>query len=49
MIDQRNLQLVLQSHFPVVVVETHEEQRALDLLKNIVARDGTRLLRNNFV
>ncbi len=44
MIDQRNLQLVLQSHFPVVVVETHEEQRALDLLKNIVARDGTRLL-----
>ncbi len=44
MLDQRNLEILLQSHFPVVVVETHEEQRAVQLLQGLVAKNGTRLL-----
>jgi SpoVK/Ycf46/Vps4 family AAA+-type ATPase len=44
MLDQRNLELLLQSHFPIVVVETHEEQRAVQLLQALVAKNGTRLL-----
>jgi SpoVK/Ycf46/Vps4 family AAA+-type ATPase len=44
MLDQRNLELLLQSHFPIVVVETHEEQRAVQLLQALVAKHGTRLL-----
>lgn len=43
MFDQRNLELVLQSHFPIVVIETHEERRALKLLKKVVAADGKSL------
>ena len=40
---QRDLALVLQSRMPIVVIETREESRMLDLLKSITferARDG---------
>lgn len=40
MIEQRNLEILIESHFPIIVIETHEEQRALDLLKRIVAKKG---------
>lgn len=40
MIERRNLEILLNSHFPILVVETHEEQRALELLKGIVATKG---------
>ena len=33
MFDLNNLKLLLQSHFPIIVIETHEEVRAIDLLK----------------
>ncbi|HEX9627871.1 MAG TPA: AAA family ATPase [Acidiferrobacterales bacterium] len=42
--DQQNLALLIKSHFPLLVVETHEERRALDLLKQIAVRDGHRLV-----
>jgi len=38
--DQRNLQTLLESHFPIIVIETHEEQRALEMLKNILYSKG---------
>ena len=31
--DLHNLELLLRSHFPIIVIETHDEQRAIDLLK----------------
>lgn len=31
--DRRDLELVLKSHFPLVIIETHEEPRALELLR----------------
>lgn len=40
MLEQRNLEILIESHFPIIVIETHEEQRALDLLKNIVVKKG---------
>ncbi len=43
MIDRRNLEVVLKSHFPIVVVETHEEPRALDLLKQVTVGQGRAL------
>lgn len=38
MSDQRNLELLLESHFPILVIETHEELRSLELLQNIVKK-----------
>jgi len=35
--DQHDLELVLNSHFPIITIETHEEHRALDLLKKAAA------------
>lgn len=33
MMDLNNLKILLESHFPIIVIETHEELRAIDLLK----------------
>ena len=41
--DFNDLQLALNSHFPIVVVETHEEHRVLDLLSRALA-EGARAL-----
>lgn len=41
MIEQRNLQILIESHFPIIVIETHEELRALEMLKNIVSAKGS--------
>jgi AAA+ superfamily predicted ATPase len=37
MTDQQNLALLIESHFPIVVLETHEEQRAVNLIKDLYA------------
>ncbi|WP_028239268.1 AAA family ATPase [Stutzerimonas azotifigens] len=41
MIERRNLEILVGSHFPILVIETHEEQRALDLLRGILLERGT--------
>ena len=38
MTDQHNLELLIDSHFPIAVLETHEEQRAVDLIKSIYGK-----------
>ena len=35
MTDQQNLESALRSHFPIIVIETHEEKRALKLIRTI--------------
>jgi len=35
--DQHDLTMVLDSHFPIVTVQTHEEKRTLNLLKQIMS------------
>ncbi len=35
MTDQQNLESALRSHFPIIVIETHEEKRALKLIRSI--------------
>lgn len=42
--DRKNLAVLIKSHFPIVVVETHEERRALELLKIISAAEHHRLV-----
>ena len=42
--DRENLAVLIKSHFPIVVVETQEEGRALALLKLISTSDGHRLV-----
>jgi len=42
-VEQRNLSILLESHFPIIVIETHEELRALELLRNIVTTKGNGL------
>lgn len=37
MIERRNLEILIDSHFPIILIESHEELRALEMLKNIVA------------
>ncbi|HEY0720438.1 MAG TPA: AAA family ATPase [Gammaproteobacteria bacterium] len=37
MIERRNLEILIDSHFPIIIIESHEELRVLELLKNIVA------------
>ncbi len=34
--DQHDLEMILESHFPIISIETHEEKRALSLLKKVV-------------
>lgn len=43
--DKHNLEVLLRSHFPVIVIETHEEKRAMELLTRVSLQDGRRLLR----
>lgn len=38
---QRDLELILRSHVPIVVIETREESRMLDLLKAIAISRAT--------
>lgn len=38
MSDQRDLEMLLMSHFPITTINTHEEKRALELLKKVVTR-----------
>lgn len=38
--EQRDLELILNSHFPIITIETHEEPRAIDLLNKVVAVNG---------
>lgn len=44
MTDQRNLEVLLRSHFPLLLIETGEEPRALDLLRKVCGLDGRRML-----
>lgn len=44
MTDQHNLEIALQSHFPIIVIETHEELRAVDLIKQIVTQKSDGLM-----
>ncbi len=41
--DRQDLELILQSHFPLVVIESHEEPRALDLLRRVAGATGRSL------
>ena len=43
--DRHDLELVLQSRIPIIVLETREERRAMELLRSIVERSGQRLFR----
>lgn len=45
MSDQNNLELLLSSHFPLIVIESHEETRALGMLEKMSRENGTRMLR----
>ena len=38
--DQHDLEVILKSRFPIVVVETHEERRVVDLLERIANLNG---------
>jgi SpoVK/Ycf46/Vps4 family AAA+-type ATPase len=40
MSDKKDLMMILQSHIPLVVIETHEEHRALELLTDVAATLG---------
>jgi hypothetical protein len=42
--DRKNLAVLINSHFPILVVETQEERRALELLKIISGADHHRLV-----
>ncbi|MCG6971344.1 MAG: AAA family ATPase [Gammaproteobacteria bacterium] len=38
MSDERDLEMLLTSHFPITTINTHEEKRALELMKKVVTR-----------
>jgi hypothetical protein len=38
--DQRDLTLIIRSRFPIVLIETHEEQRAMALLEQVARLEG---------
>lgn len=38
MSDESDLELLLISHFPITTIKTHEEKRALELLKKVITR-----------
>lgn len=42
--DQRNLELLLRSHFPILIIETQEELRALNLIKRTASKHGGTVL-----
>jgi len=39
--DLHNLTLKLKDHFPIIVIETHDEQRVVDLLRRATSEDST--------
>ncbi len=43
--DRHDLELVLQSRIPIVVLETREERRAMELLRVLMSASGQRLFR----
>ena len=43
MSDERDLEMLLMSHFPITTINTHEENRALELIKKVVVRNGRAL------
>ena len=43
MSDQHDLEMILESHFPIISIQTHEEKRALNLLEKVVS-PTTRIL-----
>ena len=43
MSDERDLEMLLMSHFPITTIKTHEEKRALELIKKVIARTGRTL------
>ncbi|MFO7603133.1 MAG: AAA family ATPase [Gammaproteobacteria bacterium] len=44
MLDLDNLTLLLKSHFPIIVIETHEETRAIQLLRDATAAGPGKVL-----
>jgi len=38
MSDERDLEMLLMSHFPITTIKTHEEKRALDLVTKVLTR-----------
>ena len=42
--DKKNLAVLLSSHFPILIIETHEEERAVEMLKSVVKADKRNLL-----
>ncbi len=45
MSDSHDLELILKSHIPIVVIETREEQRAVNLIQSIQIRIGVPVFR----
>ncbi len=43
--DRHDLELVLQSRIPIVILETREERRAMELLRSLMTASGQRLFR----
>ena len=43
--DRHDLELVLRSRIPIVVLETREERRAMELLRSLMTASGQRLFR----
>ncbi|GGB96878.1 ATPase [Marinobacterium zhoushanense] len=39
--DLHNLKLKLKDHFPIIIIETHDEQRVVELLKSATADDNS--------
>ena len=44
MLDMKNLKLLLESHFPIIVIETYEETRAIDLLRSAIESSQIQML-----
>lgn len=44
MTDRQNLESALRSHFPIIVIETHEEKRAAELIREITRGNAHGLL-----
>ena len=42
--DKKNLEIALNSAFPIILIETHEEERALGFLNNVSLKSGKDLM-----
>ena len=40
--EQKDLELLIDGHTPILQIETHEEKRALDLLVRVATRTSSR-------